>query len=55
MLITGELREKSWRCKSFRMCRSERVMEVLIRKGLREVVRGSADFKGVRSDGGDVR
>jgi hypothetical protein len=42
------LREKFSRRKSFRMCRSEGVMEVLILKGLREGVRGSADSKGVR-------
>ena len=48
MLITEELREKSSRCKSFRFRTYEEGLEVLIMKGLREQVFGSADSKGVR-------
>ncbi len=52
MLKIEGLREKLSRCKSFRMCRSEGVMEVLILKGLQEAVFGSADSKGVAGAGG---
>ena len=47
MLKIEGLRARFPLYKSFRMCRSEGVMEVLILKGLREHVFGSADSKGL--------